>query len=60
MLVGTILEEGLKTFNFLSLLWKETIEMFSIRQGNKSKHKFVGTKVCYFKTLECKKIFHKS
>ena len=46
MLVGTILEEGLKTLNFLSLLWKETMEMFSVRQGNKSKHKFVGTKVC--------------
>ena len=33
-------------FSLFSLLENETLEMFSMRDRRKSKHKFDGTKVC--------------
>ena len=33
-------------FNLFRLLENETLEMFSMRERRKSKHKFNGTKVC--------------
>ena len=42
--MGTFLWQGLKVFNLFRLLWKETMEMFSIGERNKSKHKLVWKK----------------
>ena len=42
-------------FNLFRLLENETLEMFSIRERRRSKHKFGGTKVC--KAEEVRKYF---
>ena len=42
-------------FNLSRLLENETLEMFSMRDRRKSKHKFGGTKVC--KAEEVRKYF---
>ena len=42
-------------FNPFKLLENETLEMFSMRERRKSKHKFGGTKVC--KAEEVRKYF---
>ena len=42
-------------FNLFRLLENKTLEMFSMRERRKSKHKFGGTKVC--KAEEVRKYF---
>ena len=42
-------------FNLFRLLENETLEMFSMWERHKSKHKFDGTKVC--KAEEVRKYF---
>ena len=42
-------------FNLFRLLEYETLEMLSMRERRKSKHKFSGTKVC--KAEEVRKYF---
>ena len=42
-------------FNLFRLLENVTLEMFSMREGHKSKHKFGRTKVC--KAEEVRKYF---
>ena len=38
--------QRLKAFNLFRLLENETLEIFSMRERRKSKHKFGGTKAC--------------
>ena len=40
--MGSNLWQALKTFNLLRLLEKETMEIFSMDERSKSKHKFCG------------------
>ena len=40
-----IFDKDLKAFNLFRLLENETLEMFSMRERRKRKHKFGGTKV---------------
>ena len=49
--MDTILWKALKAFNLFRLLENETMEMFSIGEWSKSKHKFGGTKVCEAKEI---------
>ena len=44
--MGTNLWKGLKAFNLFRLLENEILEMFGEREKRKSKHEFVGNKVC--------------
>ena len=44
--MGSNLWQALKVFSLFRLLENETMEMFSIGEWSKSKHKFGGTKVC--------------
>lgn len=53
--MGTILRQVIKAFNLFQLIENETMEIFSMRVRNKSKHKFTGMKVS--KTVECKRMF---
>ena len=47
--------QALKPFNLFRLLENETMEIFSMGERSKSKHKFGGLKVC--KTDEVRKYF---
>ena len=40
-----IVDKDLKAFNLFRLLENETLEMFSMRERRKRKHKFGGNKV---------------
>ena len=42
----TNLWQTLKVFTLFRLLGNETLEMFSMEERSKSKHKFDGLKVC--------------
>ena len=46
MPIGTNLWQALKAFNQFRIIKNETMEMFSIGERRKSKHKFGGIKFC--------------